>query len=38
VESPEKANEISGDFLITGDKRHIYSLDVTDSAVTELHL
>jgi hypothetical protein len=38
VESPEKANEISGDFLITGDKRHVYSLDEADSAVQEIQL
>jgi hypothetical protein len=37
VADPDSANEISGDFLITGDKRHLYSLDEAAGTVEELH-
>jgi hypothetical protein len=34
----QQANEISGNFLITGDKTHVYSLDEANGIVKELHV
>jgi hypothetical protein len=31
-----KTNEVSGDFLLTGDKQHLYSLDVVNGTVEEI--
>jgi hypothetical protein len=35
-DNPEKTNEVSGDFLLTGDKRHLFSLDAVNGTVKEI--
>jgi hypothetical protein len=34
IDNPQQANELAGDFLMTGDGRHMYSLDEVNGTVT----
>jgi hypothetical protein len=36
ADNPQQTNEIAGDFLVTGDKSHLFSLDAASGEIVEL--